>query len=141
MDDLKYVGEGVVDVLLLVIEGDQQGVVLNAVVAERAGQVEAEGLHVAGHHLHGGNAAIANLVDEFCSSSEGQVTCLPQAEAVRVGQRLDLGRAGGGDIDHPRARDTILQFDARLALERPCGLAAFGLLLEGSAHRMTLVEG
>ena len=57
VDDLEGAGIGVVDADLLGRERVLDQLVLDALVGERPGGIEAERLEIAGQHLHGGDAA------------------------------------------------------------------------------------
>ena len=118
MDDAESAGIGVVDGDLLVGELMLDELVLDAFIGQRAGGIEAERLQVAGQHFHGGDPAGLDRLDEFGAGGEGEILAAPQAEALRVSQVLDLGRAGGGDVDDAGLGQSVLQPQAGAALLR-----------------------
>ena len=118
MDDAESAGIGVVDGDLLVGELMLDELVLDAFIGQRAGGIEAERLQVAGQDFHGGDPAGLDRLDEFGAGGEGEILAAPQAEALRVSQVLDLGRAGGGDVDDAGLGQSVLQPQACAALLR-----------------------
>ena len=140
MDDAESAGIGVVDGDLLAGELMLDELVLDAFIGKRAGGIEAERLQVAGQDFHGGDPAGLDRLDEFGAGGEGEILAAPQAEALRVSQVLDLGRAGGGDVDDAGLGQSVLQPQAGAALLRGGDGAAAALAAGGVGHGVRLVE-
>ena len=87
--------------------------VLDAVVGERAGRIEAERLEIARQHFHGGDAAGLDRRDELGARGEGKVLAAPEAEALGIGEIVDRGGAGRRDIDDAGVGQGVLQAQAR----------------------------
>ena len=74
--------------------------VFDAFVRERARGVEAERLEIAGQHLHGGDAAGLDRLDELGARRERKIRPAPQAEPLGIGEIVDRGGARRRDIEH-----------------------------------------
>ncbi len=140
VDDGKRAGVGVVDADLFVGEPVLKQLIFDAVVAERARGIEAEGLHVARQHLHRRDAAGLDRLDELGPRGEGEILAAPEAETLGIGEIVDGGRAGRGDIDDARIRQRVLKPESRTALLRGGLVAAFSLAAGRVLHGMALVE-
>ena len=140
MDDRERAGIGVVDAPLLVGERVLDQLVFDAVIGERAGGVEPERPEIAGQHLHGGDTAILDRLDELGACGEGEILAAPEAEPLGIGEVVDGGGAGRRDIDDARVRQGVLQAQARTALLRGRDIAAFSLAATGVLHGVALVE-
>ena len=140
VDDRERAGIGVVDADLLVGEPVLDQLVFDALIGERAGGVEAERLQIARQHLHGGDAASLDRLDEFGARGEGKILAAPEAEPLGIGEIVDGGRAGRRDIDDARVRQRVLKAKPRPALLRGGLVAAFALAAGGVLHGMALVE-
>src|SRR3546814_7823013 len=97
MDDGEGPGIGIVDAGLLGGEPMLDQLVLDAIVGERAGRVEAERAQIAREHFHRCNAAILDRLDEFGAGRKREILAAPKAKALRVGKVMDRGRAGRRD--------------------------------------------
>jgi hypothetical protein len=64
----------------------------------------------------------------------------PQAEPGGVGQVLQFGRSGRGDVDDACVGQRVLQPQTGAALFRRLGLAALAAAAGGVRHGMRLVE-
>ena len=140
VDDLEGARVGVVDAPLLIRERMLQDVDLDAVVGERPGLVEAEGLEVAGHHLHGGHPARLHGGDEGRAGLERGLARGPEPEAPGVGEAGDGGGAGGGDVEDAGVGQRVLEAQSRAALLRGPDLAARALGPRRVGHAVRLVE-
>ena len=140
VDDLEGAGIGVVDAPLFRRERVFEGLDLDAVIGERPGLVEAEGLQIPGHHLHRGDAAGLHGGDELDPGLERRLAGGPQAEPSGIGEAGDGGGAGGRDIGDTRVRQRVLEPEARAALLGRLDLAAVALGPGGIGHGMRLVE-
>ena len=114
--------------------------VFDAVKGERAGGVEAERLEVARQHLHRRDAAGLDRLDELGAGGEREIFAAPEAEPLGIGEIVDRRGAGRRDIDDARVRQGMLQAQARPALLRGGGIAAFALAAGGILHGVGLVE-
>ena len=85
VDDLEGLGIAVVDAPLRGGERVFEDVDLDALVGQRAGLVEAEGLQVAGDDFHGGDASGLHGGDEVGAPVEGVVVGGPETQPGRVG--------------------------------------------------------
>ena len=97
---------------------------LDAVVGERAGLVEPEGLQVAGDDLHGGYPAPFHGGDEVHAVVEGGGVAAPEAQARRVGEPVDRGGARRRGVQHPGVGQCVLQAQSRESLLRRFRLAS-----------------
>ena len=140
VDDGEGAGIGVVDAPLLGGELVFDQLVFDAVIGERAGGVETERPQIAGEHLHGGDTAILDRLDELGAGGEGEVLAAPEAEPLGVGEIVDGRRARGRDIDDARVRQGVLQAQARTALLRGRNIASFSFAATGILHGVALVE-
>ena len=109
VDDLEGLGIAVVDAPLRGGEGVVEDVDLDALVGQRAGLVEAEGLQVAGDDFHGGDASGLHGGDEVGAPVEGVVVGGPEAEPGCVGEPGNGGGSGGGDIEDAGVREGVLE--------------------------------
>ena len=140
MDDFESAGIGVVDAPLLGGERVFEGLDLDAVIGERPGLVEAEGLEIARDHFHGGDAAGFHRGDELDAGLERRLAGGPEAEPAGIGEAGDGGGAGGRDIGDARIGQRILKPQAGAALLGRLDLAAVALRPGGIGHGMRLVE-
>ena len=140
VNDRERAGIGVVDADLLGRELMLDQLVFDAFVGERAGRVEAERLEIARQHLHRRDAAILDRLDELGAGGEREVLAAPETEALGIGEVVDRGGAGGGDVDHAGVRQGMLEPQARASLLRGGLVAALALAADGVLHRMALVE-
>ena len=140
VDDLEGAGIGVVDAPLLGGERVFEDLDLDAVIGERPGLVEAEGLEVARDHLHRGDAAGLHRGDEFDPGLERRLAGGPEPEPAGIGEAGDGGGAGGRDIGDARIGQRILKPQAGAALLGRLDLAAVALRPGGIGHGMRLVE-
>ena len=140
VDDAERPGIGVVDADLLVGEPVLDQLIFDALVAERAGRIEAERLHVARQDLHGRDAAGLDRLDELGPRGEGEILAAPEAEPLGIGEIVDGGGAGRRDIDDARVRQRVLKAKPGTALLRGGLVAAFSLAAGGVLHGMALVE-
>ena len=99
MDDAERAGIGVVDADLLVAQLMFEHVIFDAFIAQRPRGIEAERLHVARQHLHGGDPARLDRLDEFAAGGEGKILAAPQAEPLGIGEIMHGRGAGRRDID------------------------------------------
>ena len=113
VDDRERPGIGVVDADLLVGELVLDQFVFDALVAERARRIEAEGLEVARQHFHRRDAAGLDGFDELGPRGEGKILAAPEAEALGIGEIVNGGGAGRRDIDDARIRQRVLEAQAR----------------------------
>ena len=113
---------------------------LDAVIGERPGLVEAEGLEVASDHLHRGDAAGFHGGDELDAGLERRLAGGPEPEPAGIGEAGDGGGAGGRDIGDARIGQRILKPQAGAALLGRLDLAAVALRPGGIGHGMRLVE-
>ena len=133
-------GIGVVDADLLGRELVLDQLVFDALVGERARRVETERLEVARQHLHRRDAALLDRLDEFGAGGEREILAAPQSETLGVGEVVDRGGAGRGDVDHAGVRQGVLEPQARAALLRGGLVAAFALAANRVLHGVALVE-
>ncbi len=140
VDDLEGAGIGVVDADLLGRERVLDQLVLDALVGERARGIEAERLEIAGEHFHGGDAAGLDRLHELGARGEREILAAPQAEPLGIGEIVDRGRAGRGDIDDARIGQRVLQAQAGAALLRGRLIAALALAAGGVRHGVAFVE-
>ena len=133
-------GIGVVDADLLGRELVLDQLVFDALVGERARRVEAERLEIARQHLHRRDAALLDRLDELGAGGEREVVAAPQAEALGIGEIVDRGGAGRGDIDHAGIRQGVLEPQARAALLRGGLVAALAFAADRVLHGVALVE-
>ena len=98
MNDLERARIGVVDARLLRCQRMLDDLVLDAIVRQRAGGVEAERAQVAREHLHRRDAAGLDCGDELGARREREVLAAPEAEALYVGEVLDGRGAGRRDV-------------------------------------------
>ena len=127
VNDRERAGIGVVDADLLRRELVLDQLVFDAFVGERAGGIEAERLEIARQHLHRRDAAILDRLDELGAGGEREVLAAPEAEPLGIGEIVDRGGAGRGDIDDAGVRQGVLEPQARAALLRGGLVAAFAL--------------
>ena len=140
VDDLEGARIGVVDADLLGGELVLDQLVFDALVGQRAGRVEAERLEVAGQHLHGGDAAGLDRLDELGAGGERKVRPAPQAEPLRIGEIVHRGGAGRRHVEDAGIGQRMLQAQAGAALLRGRLVAALALAAAGVLHGVALVE-
>ena len=140
VDDAERARIGVVDAPLLRREPVFEQLVFDAFIGERARGVEAERLEIAGQHLHGGDAAGLDRLDELGARRERKIRAAPQAEPLGVGEIVDGGGSRRRDIEHARVGQRVLEPQARAALLRRLLIAALGLAAAGVLHGVALVE-
>ncbi len=140
VDDLEGAGIGVVDADLLGGEPVFDELVFDPLVGERPGGIEAERLQVAGEHFHRRDAAGLDRFDELGTGGEGEILAAPQAEPLGIGEIVDRGRAGRGDVEHAGIRQGVLQAQARSSLLGGRLVATFALAAGGVLHGVAFVE-
>ena len=140
VNDGECSGIGIVDAALLAAEPVLDQFVFDAIIGERPCGIEAERPQVAGQHLHGRHAPGLDRLDEFGPRAEREVFAAPEAEPLCIGEIMDRGGAGRGDIDHARVRQGALEPQARASLLRGGDIAAFSLAAAGILHGMAFVE-
>jgi len=140
VDDLEGTGIDVVDARLLGRQRVLDDLVLDAVVGEGAGGVEAERAKITGEDLHRRHAAGLDRRHELGACREGEVVAAPQAEALGVGEVLDGGGAGRRDVEHAGIRQRVLDTKPGAALLGGRVLAAFALGAGCVLHGVALVE-
>ena len=94
MDDREGAGVGVVDADLLKRELVLDKLLFDAFVGERAGGIETERLQVTRQHLHRGDAAVLDRLDELGARGEREILAAPQAEPLCISKIVDRGGAG-----------------------------------------------
>jgi hypothetical protein len=134
VDDLEGAGIGVVDADLLGGEPVFDQLVFDPLVGERPGGVEAERLQVAGENFHRRDTACLDRFDELGTGGEGEILAAPQAEPLGIGEIVDRGRAGRGDVEHASIRQGVLEAQARSSLLGGRLIAAFALAAGGVLH-------
>ncbi len=97
-------------------------------------------MQVARQHFHGGDAAGLDRLDEFGARGEREILAAPEAEPLGIGEIVDGGGAGRGDIDDARVRQRVLQAQAGAALLRGGLVAALAFAAGGVLHGVALVE-
>ena len=140
VNDRERAGIGVVDADLLGRELMLDQLVFDALVGERAGGIEAERLEIARQHLHCRDAAILDRLDELGAGGEREILAAPEAETLGVGEIMDRGGAGRGDVDDAGVRQGVLEPQPRAALLRGGLVAAFALAADRVLHGVALVE-
>ena len=140
MDHLEGDGVRIVDALLLWRERVLDKLVLDALVGERTGRVEAEALEVPRQHLHGRHAAGLDGLHELGARGEREVRPAPQAEALRIGEVVHRRGAGRRDIDDACVGEGVLQAQSRTALLRGHLVAALGPAARRILHGVAFVE-
>ena len=95
VDDLERSGIGVVDAPLLLRQLMHEDVHLHAVIGQRPGLVEPQGLQVPGDDLHGCDPARFHGGDEIATALERRLAGRPQTQAPGIGQSRNGGGAGG----------------------------------------------
>ena len=140
VDDAERARIGVVDAALLRREPVFDELVRDAFVGERARGVEPERLEIAGEHLHGGDAAGLDRLDELGARRERKIRPAPQAEPLRIGEIVDRGGARRRDIEHAGVGKRVLEPQAGAALLRRLLIAALAFAAAGVLHGVALVE-
>ncbi len=144
VDDLEGAGVGIVDANLLGSQRMLDQFVLDALVGQRTGRIEAERLQVAGQHLHGGDATGFDRLHELRTRGEGEVLTAPKAEPLGIGEVLHGGGARGRYIHDPCVRQRVLEPQAGTALLGRRLVAALAtptpLAAGGVGHGMAFVE-
>ncbi len=130
----------IIDPALLQRKRMFQHLVFDAVIGQRARRVEAKRPQIAGQHLHRGNAASFDSLHKFRPRRKRKVLATPEPEALRIGEVVHRGCAGGRNIDHAGIRQLVLQTQARPALLRGRDLAALAFRSCGIGHGMAFVE-
>ena len=97
-------------------------------------------MQIARQHLHRRDAAVLDRLDELGAGGEREILAAPEAEPLGVGEIVDGGGAGRGDIDDAGVRQGVLEPQARAALLRGGLVAAFALAADGVLHGVALVE-
>jgi hypothetical protein len=77
MDDRERTGIGIVDTDLLGRELVLEQFVFDALVGERASRVEAERLEIARQHLHRGDTAFLDCLDELGTRGKREIVTAP----------------------------------------------------------------
>ena len=114
--------------------------VSDAVVGKRAGGIEAQRFQIAREHLHRGDAAGLDGLDEFRTIGEGEGVVAPETEPLGIGEVLDRRRARRGDIEDAGVRQSVLQPEARPTLLRGLNIAALAFAAAGVLHGVAFVE-
>ena len=144
VDHLEGAGIGVVDAPLLGCQGMFEQLNLDPVIAERTGLVEAEGLQIAGDHLHRRHPAGLHGGDEIGALLEGRlaarIRAAPEPKAPRIGQAGHRGGPGGGDIEDTRIGQGVLQTQSGASLLRGGRIASRSLGSGSVGHGVGLVE-
>ncbi len=140
VDDLEGAGIGVVDADLLRGQLVLDEFVFDAFVGKRPRRVEAERFEVARQHLHRGDTAGLDRLDELGAGREREIVAAPEPEPLRIGEIVHRRRAGRGDVDDPRVGERVLQPQSGAPLLRRHLLAALALAAGGVRHRMAFVE-
>jgi hypothetical protein len=140
VDDLKTARPCVVDAGLFGGEPVLDQLVLDPLIGERARCVEAERLEVACEHLHGGDTAGFDRLDELSAGGERKICAAPQAEPLGIGEIVHCGGPRRRHVHHAGIWQRVLQAQARPALLRGRLLAAFAIGAGGVLHRVRLVE-
>ena len=139
MNDRPGVGIGIVDLYLVGRQPMLERVIFYAGETERTRRVETHGLEVAGDDFHRRDTAVGHRSEKSVAVHEGRAGP-PKPEPRGITQILGLGGAGGRFIDHPGARQCVLQAHSGQSLFRPLGLAIFVFGARRIAHRMGFVE-
>ncbi len=140
MDDAERTGIGVVNADLLRRQLVLNKLVLDALVRERAGCVEAERLEVARQHLHGRDPTLLDRFDELGTGGERKVGAAPKAEALGISEIVDRGCARRRHIDHAGIRQRVLESQARAPLLRGRLVTTLALAPDRILHGVALVE-
>src|SRR5208283_5204137 len=74
------------------------------------------------------------------TGGEREILTAPQPEPLGIGEIVDRGRAGRGDIEHAGIRQSVLQAQARSSLLGGRLIAAFALAAGGVLHGVAFVE-
>src|SRR5260370_27155394 len=106
----------------------------------RACYVADESLVVTGMPLHPRVAAGLDRLHELGARGEREILAAPQPEALGVGEIVDRGGTGGGDVEDSRVRQGVLQAQARATLLRGRLVAALAFAAGGVGHGVALVE-
>src|SRR5258706_2835621 len=77
MDDAECASVGVIDTNLLGCELVFDKLVFDALIRQRARNVEAERLEVSGQHFHGRDTALLDHLDEFSPGGEWKILTAP----------------------------------------------------------------
>ena len=109
VNDRERAGISVVDADLLGREPVFDQLVFDAFVGERTGRIEAERLEIARQHLHRGDAAVLDRLDELGACGERKILAAPQAQTLGIGEIVDRGGAGRGDINDAGVRQRVLE--------------------------------
>ncbi len=115
-------------------------VIFHAIIGERTRCIETERFEIAGEHFHRRDTAILDRGDKFGAVGERKILAAPDAETLRVGQVLDRGRTGRGDVDDARVGKGVLQPQARPAMLRGSDVTALACSPGGIGHGVRLIE-
>ena len=140
VDDLEGPGIGVVDADLLGRQRVLDDLDLDALVGQRARDIEPKRFEVARQHFHGGDAARLDGRDKIRPVGEGEVRAAPKAQALRVGEIVHRRGARRGDVDDAGLGERVLQAQPGAALLRGGLVAAFAFLARGVRQGVRLVE-
>ena len=113
---------------------------LDALIRQRARDIEPERFQIARQHLHGGDAARLDGGDKIGAVREGKIRAAPKPKALRIGKVLYAGGARRRDIDDRAPAESMLQSQSGPALLRRRFVAALAFLARGVRHRVRLVE-
>lgn len=114
--------------------------VLDPVIGQGSGGIEAEGAKIAGQHLHRCDTAGLDGSDEFGPGGKREILAAPQAETLGIGEIVDGSSACRRDVDDSSAGEGVLEPQAGTALLRRRNIASFSLSAAGVLHGMALVE-
>ena len=140
VDDLEGAGIGVVDAPLFRRQLVFEDLDLDAVIGERPGLVEAEGLEIARDHFHRRDSSRLHGGDELDPGLERRLAGGPETQSPCIGEAGDGGGAGRRDIGDARVGQRVLEPEAGAALLGRLDLAAVALRPGGIGHGMRLVE-
>ena len=140
VNDLEGLGIGIVDAPLFRRQRMLQDIDLDAVIAERAGLVEAERLEIARNHLHRRHAAGFHGDYKVRALFEGGLSASPEAEALGISKAGNGSGPGRRDIHDPGIGQCMLEPQSGAALLRGRDLSARALRPGGIGHRVGLIE-
>ena len=140
VDDGEGASIRVIDRDLLVGEPMLEQFVVDAVIGKRSGGIEAQRFQIAREHLHRGDAASLDRLDEFRTIGEGERIVAPEAEPLGVGEVLDRRRPGRRDIEDAGVGKSMLQPQARPTLLRGLDIAALAFTAARVLHGVAFVE-
>lgn len=123
VNDRPGLGIGIVDPHLCFAQVMFEDFVLDPGEGQRTGEIEALRLEVAGDEFHRRDAASADLGHESLVGRESSLGS-PETKPGCVAKVGDIRSASGRRVEHPGARQMVLQPEARHALFGAPDLAA-----------------